>query len=191
MTSLSPGLGHTVLLALALGIAACGDKEAGDSSPDRHDTAPGDGGEGDTGAGSDSTEGDTGTVDTGTTGDTGVPGDSGDSGDSGSLPDADGDVSPDDDDCDDTDATVYPGADELCNGIDDDCDGAVDGDWTVPGDHDTIGAALEAAADGELICVDAGTYTEQLDFGGQGHRRAQRLRRGAHGHRRWGASGRS
>ena len=71
--------------------------------------------------------------------------------------DADGDGVTEEDDCDDTDASVYPGAPERCDGKDNDCDAAVDG-LNVPSDHADLDAAYAAAAEGELICLEPGTY---------------------------------
>ena len=69
-------------------------------------------------------------------------------------------------DCDDDDDEQFPGAEERCNDEDDDCDGIIDGDQRVPTDYPSIQKALNAASDGDLVCVDAGTYVEDLDFDG-------------------------
>ena len=70
-------------------------------------------------------------------------------------------------DCDDGDDTVHPGADDVCNGVDDDCDGEVDGALAVPDQVPDIASAIEAAADGDHICVAAGTWNETIDFAGK------------------------
>jgi hypothetical protein len=87
----------------------------------------------------------------------------------GDPDDADGDgYRPEDGDCDDTDPAVHPGAEEICNAIDDDCDGVTDPFTQVPGDHASIQAALDAATQGDTICVGPGTWSERLDWGGKG-----------------------
>ncbi len=74
-------------------------------------------------------------------------------------------------DCDDADADVNPGAVEVeCDGVDQDCNG-VDPvcsgcEHDVPTDFATIQAAIDAAIDGETICVDPGTYLENINFNG-------------------------
>lgn len=86
--------------------------------------------------------------------------------DSGTVEDEDGDgdgFSACDGDCDDTDPAAGPQAVETCDGADDDCDGEVDEGCvdctrTVPGDHVTIQQALDAAAAGDVICVEPGVY---------------------------------
>jgi hypothetical protein len=109
------------------------------------------------------------------------------------TPDHDGDGYTICDDCDDDAPEVNPDADEdICDGVDNDCDGATpdapdedgdgvdacsgdcdDGDadvgmgaW-VPADHATIQAAINAANDGDDICVDTGTYHESINFTGK------------------------
>jgi hypothetical protein len=90
--------------------------------------------------------------------------------------DADG-YSTCDGDCDDGAELVSPAAADLCgDGLDNNCDGAVDGDpgfgcvacttW-VPGDHAAVEDAVDAAADGEVVCVEPGTYATELGFGGK------------------------
>lgn len=67
-------------------------------------------------------------------------------------------------DCDDAAAAVHPDATEVyCNDVDEDCSGAADlpGLW-VPGDHATLQAAVDAAASGSTVCVDAGQADKAL-----------------------------
>ncbi len=83
-------------------------------------------------------------------------------------PDRDGDGFADSerggDDCDDTDASVYPGATEACDGVDADCDGR--DEYLIPGDFSAIGDAMMPRVEGAQVCVSAGTYAENVDFGG-------------------------
>ena len=66
-------------------------------------------------------------------------------------------------DCDDTSASVRPGAPEVCNDVDDDCDGQLEEDFLrVPEDHPTIQMALDHRVVGDLVCVAAGDYYEEL-----------------------------
>ncbi len=75
-------------------------------------------------------------------------------------------------DCDDTTPLSFPDAREICDGRDGDCDGVFDDDChgcdlTVPDDHATLQAAVDAALGDERICVRAGTYLETLDLLGK------------------------
>lgn len=82
-------------------------------------------------------------------------GDAGDSIEACDQPD--GFVS-DDTDCDDGDDDVHPGAEEVpCSGVVESCTGS-DGDWQVPDDFDTIQDAVDAASDGDAICVGPGSW---------------------------------
>jgi hypothetical protein len=75
-------------------------------------------------------------------------------------------------DCDDADSLTSPGAADLCaDGLDNDCDGEVDNgcvdcDRWVRADE-PIQPVLLAAASGDVICVEPGSYPENLDFEGQ------------------------
>ena len=80
-------------------------------------------------------------------------------------------------DCDDASDLISPAAVDLCDdGLDNDCDGAVDGDpWLgclvctawVPGEHATVEDAVDAAVDGDVVCVEPGTYPTELGFEGK------------------------
>jgi len=61
---------------------------------------------------------------------------------------------------------------ERCDGEDDDCDDAIDEGCTpcaitVPLDQPTVQDAIDNASPLDLVCVEAGTYVETLDFGGK------------------------
>jgi hypothetical protein len=84
--------------------------------------------------------------------------------------DGDGDgYSPCAGDCDDGEAWINPGAAELVDGLDNDCDGVADVGpvvctTTVPLDEPTIQGAVDAAGDGDVICVEPGTYVETVEI---------------------------
>lgn len=88
------------------------------------------------------------------------------------LADGDGDGYSRSRDCDDRSKLVHPGAPEICDGTDADCDGVIDDeclacDLRVPQDHPSIQDAIDASVDGDVVCVDPGTWTETIDFEGQ------------------------
>lgn len=70
-------------------------------------------------------------------------------------------------DCDDRDDAINPAADDVCDASDNDCDGDIDDGRRVPYDYSTISAAISAARAGESVCVAAGNYYEDIDFGGR------------------------
>jgi len=154
------------VLVLSTSVACSGDKSggAGDSVGDTGDDGGGDDG-GDDGGGADG------------------------GGDDGGCPevpfylDADGDGFGDADqmveaceapdghvddatDCDDTRADVHPGATDTCEDLD--CSGTLDsGAQLVPSAHPTLKEAVDAIADVGLVCVEAGTYADNLIIEGK------------------------
>ena len=78
-------------------------------------------------------------------------------------------------DCDDANASLHPGMTEIeCDGVDQNCDGsdlcpgiADSCDWTVPLDTATIQEAIDLAVTGQAVCVEVGSYSEDLLFTGE------------------------
>ncbi len=67
-------------------------------------------------------------------------------------------------DCDDTDPDRFPGAlDTECDGFDGSCGDRLE--WVVPPAAD-VQDALDAAHDGDWICLQTGDYTDPMDVGG-------------------------
>ncbi|MCB9743666.1 MAG: hypothetical protein H6740_13785 [Alphaproteobacteria bacterium] len=73
----------------------------------------------------------------------------------------------DDQDCDDALPQVNPDAEERCDDLDNDCDGDVDWGHRVPTDYADIQTAIDDLSQGAVICVEAGTYSENIDFQGR------------------------
>ena len=89
-----------------------------------------------------------------------------DGGDTGPIAvDNDGDGVTDlDGDCDDADPGVFPGApDPACDGIDQACTGWADG---VYGPEDDVQALIDAAPDGSTLCLEAGSWAQDLHLDG-------------------------
>ncbi len=105
--------------------------------------------------------GDTPPADTADTSDTAPPVDTGPF-------DRDEDGVPDKDDCAPDDPDISPDHDEVpCNGIDDDCsDKTDDGQPVALGDGD-LAAALADFVSGDTLCLEAGSWTGPLDYGGR------------------------
>jgi hypothetical protein len=80
-------------------------------------------------------------------------------------------------DCDDADPSVYPAAIDIeCDGVDQDCTNGDNCppdpdpdpcDYTVPLDVPTIQDAIDLAITGDIVCVEAGDYHEDLVFMGE------------------------
>ena len=74
-------------------------------------------------------------------------------------------------DCDDSDVRTNPAATDVDGGPDHDCNGVADDtvvcDLWVPVEYATIQDALDATGGYETICVEPGTYVENIDFLGK------------------------
>ncbi|MSQ03494.1 MAG: hypothetical protein EXR71_16655, partial [Myxococcales bacterium] len=68
-------------------------------------------------------------------------------------------------DCDEADEDINPAAEDICDDVDNDCDGPVDDGLSVPGAYATIQSAINASSSGQHVCVAAGEYNEDVDFG--------------------------
>ena len=86
--------------------------------------------------------------------------------------DGDGDGDPACSDCDDADPSRHSEALELCNGVDDNCSGLADEGCVtctllVPTDQPTVQDGINTANAGDVVCVEPGTYSENLVFTGR------------------------
>ena len=70
----------------------------------------------------------------------------------------------DDTDCDDLHAEAHPGGTETCDTYDNDCDGTADWGVRVGTDYATIQESIDAATDGDTVCIPPGTYYENLTW---------------------------